>query len=79
VVLLSGATVCTYCPAWRQECLDRQNEATMVLGFRDRDARRAHLAKCEARFGAEYRKRLEAVILSTWERRRAAASGASNA
>ena len=79
MVLLSGATVCTYCPEWLRETLLRQNEATMVLGFRDRDARRAHLAKREAEFGPEYRKRLEAVILSTWERRRAAASGASNA
>ena len=79
VALLSGATVCTYCPAWLSETLLRQNEATRVLGMASRDARRAHLDAREREFGPEYRRRLEAVIMSTWERRRAAASGASNA
>lgn len=78
VVLLSGATVCTYCPAWLQETLLRQNEAYRVLGMPTKAARQAFLAAREREFGPEYRRRLEAVILDTWERRRAAASGAAN-
>lgn len=78
VVLLTGATVCSYCPAWREECRLRQLEAFRVLGMSNRDVRRSHLAAREQEFGAEYRRRLEAVILETWERRRAAASGAAN-
>lgn len=84
VVLLSGQTVCTYCVLWLEECRTRQEEAFAVLRMADRETRRAHLDKLEARHGAEYRRRLEAVILDTWKRRRAAdaaaaAAGASDA
>ena len=73
VTLLSGAVVCTWCEAWRQECFDRQQEAYAVLALRDRPARQAYLARREAALGTEYRRRLEAVILQTWEARRRAA------
>ena len=79
VTLLSGAVVCSWCDAWRQECLQRQEEAHAVLRMADRETRRAHLDLLQARHGDEYRRRLEATILDTWNRRRASASGASNA
>lgn len=74
VTLLTGAVVCTWCSAYRQECFDRQQEAYAVLAMADRAARLAHLARREAEFGPEYRRRLEAVIMQTWEQRRRAAS-----
>jgi hypothetical protein len=82
VVLLSGETVCTWCEAWRLECYAREVEARAILAMSDREVRRAHLSRLEARHGAEYRARLEATVLGLWERRRAAQaarSGASDA
>lgn len=73
VTLLSGQVVCSSCSLWLEETRDRQNEAYFVLSMRDRPTRLAHLAKREAEFGHEYRRRLEAVILQTWEARRRAA------
>lgn len=80
VALLSGATVCSWCPAWREECASREVEARAILDMIDRDTRLAHLAKLEARHGSEYRRRLEAVVLQLWEARRArrAAATATN-
>lgn len=78
VTLLSGAVVCSWCPSWLEETRARQEEANYVLRLVDRPTRLDHLAKREAEFGAEYRRRLEAVVLETWQRRRAAASGAAN-
>jgi hypothetical protein len=79
VVLLSGQTVCTSCVLWLIECRDRQEEAFAVLRMADRATRRAHLDRLEARHGAEYRRRLESVIIETWERRRAAAAETNDA
>ena len=79
VTLLSGAVVCSSCVLWLEECRARQEEAYAVLRMVDRDTRRAHLDLLQARHGAEYRRRLEATILDTWNRRRASASGASDA
>lgn len=76
VVLLGGQVVCTSCPAWLRETQLRQIEAFRVLDLPDRATRLAHLDAREREFGAEYRRRLEAVILSTWESRRAAAAAA---
>lgn len=72
VVLLSGVRVCSYCPAWLAETAARQFEALDVLDMPSRDARLAHLESREREFGAEYRARLSAVVLETWERRKAA-------
>jgi hypothetical protein len=71
VVLLSGASVCSWCPAWLRETQARHVEAQQVLGMVDRDTRQAHLAKRAADFGAEYRRRLEAVIMEIWNARQA--------
>lgn len=76
VVLLSGQRVCTTCVAWLEETRLRQIEAFKVLDLPDKATRLAHLDAREREFGAEYRRRLEAVILSTWESRRAAAAAA---
>lgn len=76
VVLLSGQTVCTYCVLWLEECRLRQEEAFAILRMADRETRRAYLEAMERRHGAEYRRRLEAVVLETWERRRRASAGA---
>lgn len=72
VVLLSGVRVCTYCPAWLAETAARQFEALNVLDMADRETRLAHLDSREREFGPEYRARLSAVVLETWERRKAA-------
>ena len=74
VTLLSGAVCCSSCGAWLEETRQRQLEAHAVLRMPDRAARLEHLAWREAEFGPEYRRRLEAVILQTWEARRRAAS-----
>lgn len=75
VVLLSGPTVCTWCPAWKEETRLRQDEAFAVLDMASKEVRLAFLARREAEFGSEYRRRLEAVVLQTWQRRRAALTG----
>lgn len=72
--LLSGQVVCSSCILWLEETRDRQNEAYFVLSMRDRPTRQAYLARREEALGTEYRRRLEAVILQTWEARRRAAS-----
>lgn len=74
VVLLSGVRVCTYCPAWLHETGMRQFEALNVLDMADRETRQAYLSERERLYGAEYRARLSAVVLETWERRRAAST-----
>lgn len=33
VTLITGETVCSYCPAWKQECLDRDNKAKELMGM----------------------------------------------
>lgn len=71
VVLLSGQSVCNFCPAWLAETFAREVEALAVLEMADKPTRLAHLDAREARFGAEYRRRLEAAVLGLWERRRA--------
>lgn len=76
VVLLTGQTVCTSCVSWLTECRERQEEANAILRMADRETRRAYLEAMERRHGAEYRRRLEAVVLETWERRRRASAGA---
>lgn len=77
VVLLTGQTVCTWCPEWLAETRDREIEARAVLAMGAKTTRVAHLDRLEARHGAEYRRRLEAAILGLWERRRAAAAASS--
>ena len=77
VVLLTGQTVCTSCEAWRLECLDRDREAAALLDLPDRPARLARLDALERQHGAEYRRRLEAVVLRKWEARRAARAAAT--
>lgn len=72
VVLLSGVKVCTYCPAWKAETAARQFDALDVLDMADRETRLAHLEAREREFGPEYRARLSAVVLETWESRKAA-------
>lgn len=72
VVLLSGQSVCSSCPAWLTECGVRELEARRMLRMPDRAARVAHLDRREAEFGPEYRARLHAVVLDLWERRKAA-------
>jgi len=71
VTLLAGQVVCTYCPAWQEETRLRQIEAYQVLDLPDRATRQNWLAKREHEFGAEYRRRLEAVIMATWKRQQA--------
>ncbi len=70
VTLLSGHIVCNHCPEWLAECQQRQQEAIDVLAMGSKETRQAHLAQVEAERGAEARRRLEAVIMSTWEARR---------
>lgn len=88
VTLLSGVTCCSWCAAWRQECLDRANEAYAVLRLPDRETRRARLDAYEANarldavrlgvpadaYAAESRRRVEAEIMAIWRSRQAAVS-----
>jgi hypothetical protein len=77
VVLLSGVTVCTYCPAWKEETFALQVEAYAVLAMDSKPRRVAHLDAREQAYGPAYRARLSAVVLDSWERRRAAAAAAA--
>jgi hypothetical protein len=70
VELLTGATVCTSCPAWLEETRERQKEAYAILAMSWKEDRQAHLAKVQAERGTLARERLEAVVLSTWKARR---------
>jgi hypothetical protein len=79
VVLLSGIRVCTYCPAWLAETAARQFEALNVLDLSTREKRLAYLDERERLYGAEYRARLAAVVLETWDRRRGALAEPSEA
>ena len=92
VTLLSGVTCCSWCAAWRQECLDRANEAYAVLRLPDRETRRARLDTYEANarldaarlgvpddaYAAESRRRVEAAVLALWHARRDAAMAAGS-
>jgi hypothetical protein len=69
VTLLSGQTVCSWCPHWRMKTGGRQQEANEVLRMVDRDTRRTFIASRRAEFGDEYADRLEAVVLATWKAR----------
>lgn len=76
VVLLSGQEVCSSCILWLEETRDRELEARAILRMADRQTRLEYLATLEARHGAEYRRRLEPVVLQLWEARRARHSAA---
>ena len=72
VVLASGETACTWCPAWRLECHERETTARAILRMADKQTRQVYLSGLESRLGPEYRARLERVILEIWRRQRAA-------
>lgn len=87
VTLADGRLVSSWSACWRQECGERELAARTCLGLFDKEARHAYLAgyaadqaqvallyalPCEpAAYGAESRRRLEAVVLARWKRVRA--------
>lgn len=72
VTLLSGATVCTSCPAWREECGDRAKDVHRVLALSCREDRQTYLDAYGQERGQEALERLKAGVIQTWELRRAA-------
>lgn len=77
ITLADGRECCSWCPAWLAETADRAQEARRILRLADRESRRAALGRVEMVRGPEHRRRLDAVILETWERARAAANAAN--
>jgi hypothetical protein len=71
ITLMDGTAVGSWSQEWLIECRDRHLEALKVLGFATKEVRQDHLAKYEARLGAEARRRLDAEIMRVWELRRA--------
>lgn len=87
VALIDGRLVSSWSEAWKQECCLRELTARTCLGLEDKAARHRYLADhaaeqalvaqlyalpCEPEaYGAESRRRVEAVVLERWQRRRA--------
>lgn len=72
VTLLTGHVVCTYCPAWRQECMDRHNRSIDILALPKEDRREA-LERHGENHGELSRQRLEAEVIAMHRRRLTAA------
>lgn len=70
---LTGCTVCTHCPAWRDECLDRHKDAMSVLMLNSKDQRRAYVEARRGDAGDVIASRLETAVREEHARRRAAA------
>jgi hypothetical protein len=82
-LLVTGAQVCNHCPAYREECAERERLAARVLAIVDDfdpqaqlDRRRAFLAEYGAAHGAEAQAKLEAAVRRVHAARRAALQGA---
>lgn len=71
VVLLTGETVCSWCPEWRVECATRETEARAVLRLPTKDERLSYLATLELAHGTEFRRRVEVAVLDLWELKKA--------
>lgn len=69
VELATGATVCTWCPLWRQECQDRHNDLNTVMKGANRLARRSLTDSLGGSRGEVYKARLEAEIIRVWNTR----------
>lgn len=67
--MLTGESVCTYCPQWKAECLKRDQSARVVLGIGSVARRRAWIDDYGAQFGPEAQRRLETVVRSLWAAR----------
>lgn len=64
--LLSGDTVCTWCPSWATECAGRDKSARSVLRISERHARERWLAGYEREHGSEAAERLRNVVRAMW-------------
>ena len=71
VTLLSGATVCTWCPAWQRETAHRAMVANRILALGSLTQRRAALALLSEELGIDYGERLEAAVRQIWALRKA--------
>lgn len=65
VTLITGAVVCNYCPAWKNECLARH-----VLSLPGKTERRKFLAEWASRNGNESALRLGDLVRAVWDRDR---------
>lgn len=80
VVLVTGAEVCNYAPAWLAETAERERLVIRLMRLDDKQARRRFVANQEAalaevqgpEIAAEARRRLDAAVLDRWARQRAA-------
>ena len=66
-----GRTVCTWCPAWREECHERFELVLRILAMSDIDARRNTLDDTRRHFGDLAADRLKAEVLAEHARRKA--------
>ena len=74
VTLIDGRVVCTWCDAWRLECLQRHKDVQRILGYGSREVRRRALEDVERRDGPLARERLEAAVRAAWAKRLEAAA-----
>lgn len=75
VQLLDGRTVCTWCPAWAEECAMRHSLVQQILRLPDKPSRHEMLGQHEAGFGKLARDRLEAEVRRQYAERRARVLG----
>lgn len=70
VLANGGGTVCTWCPAWREECATRHSRVEDILRMSSKEERHEELDRHEAAYGKVSRERLAAEVLRVWEERR---------
>lgn len=72
ITLHDGTPVSNWSPEWQEECRLRHQHALDILALPEKALRHAQLDYHERTVSPEYRRRLEAVVMSIWQARRAA-------
>lgn len=69
VELLTGNSVCSYCPHYKAECFARWEAAQFVLSLKSIESRQAELADYERRNGPAAAERLRNIVRKMWGER----------
>lgn len=68
VTLITGHVVCSYCPAWREECMGRHNRAFDILAL-PKAERADALERHGEYYGELAKERLKAEVIAMHKRR----------
>lgn len=69
VVLDTGATVCNFCPSWKDECLKRQRHVETMRRM-TQEARRAYINRVSEREGDVAAERTKEAYIKDWTARK---------